>query len=63
MKHLHSNLAGLHRQVILYDAGGKPIRAWQGTFQVEDKGGSITFVTDDDRSVKLSGTWVVEELP
>lgn len=62
IKHAKSGLVGLKRTITLYDCSGKPIKEWSGRFKVELQGGTASFITDDDREVKISGTYVIEEV-
>ena len=62
LKHFKSDIIGLKRRVTLYDCSGKVIRTWQGRFKIEVQGSYISFIDDDGKDIKLSGTIVVEEL-
>ena len=62
LKHLKSDIIGLKRKVILYDCNGKVIREWKGRFKIEVQGSYISFIDDDGKDIKVSGTVVVEEL-
>ena len=62
LKHFKSDIIGLKRKVILYDAQGKVIRQWQGRFKIEVQGSFISFIDDNGKDIKVSGTVVVEEL-
>ncbi len=62
LKHLKSDIIGLKRKVTLYDCNGRVIREWKGRFKIEVQGSYISFIDDDGKDVKVSGTVVVEEL-
>ena len=62
LKHFKSDLIGLKRKVTLYDAQGKVIRQWKGRFKIEIQGNYISFIDDNGKDIKVSGTVVVEEL-
>ncbi len=62
LKHTQSGLIGLKRTVTLYDCSGEPIRTWEGRFKVEMQGGVASFLDDEGNEVKVSGTYVIEEL-
>ncbi len=58
--HWKSDVIGLHRTVILYDANGKAIKTWKGRFKVEQEGTSARFIANG-KTVIISGTFVIEE--
>ncbi len=62
IKHLKSDIIGLKRQVTLYDCSGNVIKTWKGRFKIEVQGSYISFIDDNGKDVKVSGTVVVEEL-
>ena len=62
LKHFKSDIIGLKRKVTLYDAQGRVIRQWKGRFKIEVQGNFISFIDDNGKDIKLSGTIVVEEL-
>ncbi len=62
LKHLKSDIIGLKRRVTLYDCSGKVIRQWEGRFKIEVQGAYLSFIDDNGKDVKVSGTVVVEEL-
>lgn len=62
LKHFKSDIIGLKRRVTLYDCQGNPIRRWEGRFKIEVQGSFISFIDDDGKDIKISGTIVVEEL-
>ncbi len=62
IKHLKSDLIGLKRIVILYDNNGKVIKTWKGRFKIEIQGCFLSFIDDNGKEVKISGTIVVQEL-
>lgn len=62
LKHTKSSLVGLKRAITLFDCNGKPIRSWQGRFKVEISGGTAAFIDDDGNEIKISGTYIIEEL-
>ncbi len=62
IKHFKSDIIGLKRRVTLYDMNGHPIRTWEGRFKIEIMGGYLSFIDDNGKDVKVSGTVVVEEL-
>lgn len=62
IKHFKSDIIGLNRKVTLYDCSGKPIRTWEGRFKIEVMGSYLSFIDDEGKDVKVSGSLVVEEL-
>ncbi len=62
LKHMKSDIIGLKRKITLYDCNGKVIRQWEGRFKVETIGAYVSFIDDDGKDIKISGTVVVEEL-
>ncbi len=62
LKHFKSNLIGLKRKVILYDANGHVIKTWRGRFKIEINGAFISFIDSNGKEVKVSGTIIVQEL-
>ncbi len=62
IKHMKSDIIGLKRQVTLYDCNGKVIRTWKGRFKIEVQGAYISFIDDNGKDIKISGTVLVEEL-
>lgn len=62
LKHMKSDIIGLKRKIVLYDCNGKVIRQWEGRFKVETIGSYVSFIDDDGRDIKISGTVLVEEL-
>ncbi len=61
-KHFESGLIGLKREVTLYDANGHIIKTWKGRFKIEINGAYISFIDNNGKEVKVSGTVVVQEL-
>lgn len=61
IKHIKSSYVGLHRTVTVYDCQGKPIRQWTGKFMVETTNGTISFIGEDGKERKATGTVIVEE--
>ncbi len=62
IKHLKSDIIGLKRIVTLYDCNGNVIKQWKGRFKIEIQGSFISFIDDNGKEVKISGTIVVQEL-
>ncbi len=62
LKHMKSDIIGLKRKITLYDCNGKVIRQWEGRFKVETIGAYVSFIDDDGKDIKISGTVIVEEL-
>ena len=62
LKHFKSDIIGLKRVVTLYDCNGKIIKQWKGRFKIEIQGGFISFIDDNGKEVKISGTIIVQEL-
>ncbi len=62
IKHMKSDIIGLKRQVTLYDCSGKVIKTWKGRFKIEINGSFLSFIDDNGRDIKVSGTVVVEEI-
>ncbi len=61
IKHIKSDLIGLKRTVSLYDNNGKIIKQWKGRFKIEIQGNYISFIDDNGKEVKVSGTVIVQE--
>ena len=61
IKHLKSDIIGIERKVTLYDCNGKVIRNWEGRFKIEIQGSYLSFIDDNGKDIKVSGTVVVEE--
>ena len=62
IKHFKSGISGLDRRVTLYNCDGEPIRMWEGNFMIELQGNSASWINDNNKEVKISGTFVIEEL-
>jgi hypothetical protein len=62
IKHIKSDIIGLQRKVTLYDCSGRSIRTWEGRFKIEVMGSYLSFIDDEGKDVKVSGTVLVEEL-
>jgi len=62
LKHFKSDIIGLKRVVTLYDCNGNIIKQWKGRFKIEIQGSFISFIDDNGKEVKISGTIVVQEL-
>ena len=60
-KHLQSGFTGLNRRITLYGCDGAIIQSWQGKFMVELNGPTASWINDDNKEVKISGTFVIEE--
>lgn len=60
-KHFKSGTIGLKRKVTLYNCDGDTLREWEGRFKIELNGSTAAWI-DDGKEVKISGTFVVEEL-
>ena len=60
-KHVESDYIGLKRKVTLYDGQGREIKSWTGRFKVEVDGGTPAFIDDDNKEVKIGGTFTIEE--
>ena len=61
LKHFKSDIIGLKRTVTLYDCNGKIIKQWKGRFKIEIQGAYISFIDNNGKEVKVSGTIVVQE--
>ena len=62
IKHMKSDLIGLKRVVTLYNNNGKILKQWKGRFKIEVQGNYLSFIDDNNKEVKISGTIVVQEL-
>ncbi len=62
LKHFKSDIIGLKRKVTLYDCSGNVIRSWKGRFKIEVQGSFVSFIDDNGKDIKVSGTVVIEEL-
>lgn len=59
--HTKSSFVGLNRCVTLYGMDGKILRQWSITGNLEDKGGTVRFLSSEGKAICLSGIFVVEE--
>ncbi len=62
IKHFKSDIIGLKRKVTLYDQNGRVLKAWEGRFKIEVLGAFVSFIDENGKDVKVSGSVVVEEL-
>ena len=62
VKHIQSDLSGLNRKITLLNSDGDVIRSWEGNFMIELKGNSASWIDDNNKEVKISGTFIIEEL-
>jgi hypothetical protein len=62
IKHFKSDIIGLKRKVTLYDCSGRPMKTWEGRFKIEVMGSYLSFIDNEGKDVKVSGTVLVEEL-
>ena len=60
-RHFKSNLVGLDRTITLYAMDGSVIRQWDCKAKIEIKGNVISFIDENDKEIKLSGTAVIEQ--
>lgn len=62
-KHFQSATVSIKRDVTLYSHDGSIIREWKGiTSKVEDQGGTLYFIDNNEKSVTIGGgTMIVEE--
>ena len=61
IKHTKSSFVGLKRTVTFYPANNEGTKSWSGQFKVELNGGVASFITDDGKEVKVSGSFVIQE--
>ena len=61
LKHFKSDIIGLKRVVTLYDNNGHVIKTWKGRFKIEIQGCFLSFIDNNGKEVKISGTIVVQE--
>ena len=62
--HAKSAMFGLHRRITLYDCSGKSIRTWETRSMVEVEGSMASWIeSDTGQETKISGSFVVEQLP
>ncbi len=61
LKHIKSGIVGLKRSVTLYSETGVVLKKWEGRFNIEIQGSFISFIDENGKEVKLSGTVIVEE--
>ena len=59
--HIKSGTIGLQRVVTFYAVDGTKLAEWSGRLNVEDKGGSFRFVTENGKAITVTGSVVVEE--
>ena len=62
VKHIKSDLSGLNRKITLFDCDGDVIRSWEGHFRIELIGNSASWIDNNNKDVKISGTFIIEEL-
>ena len=62
VKHFKSGISGLDRRITLYTCNGEIIQTWQGNFMIELIGNSASWIDDNNKEVKISGTFIIEEL-
>ena len=62
VKHFKSGISGLDRRVTLYTCDGEIIQTWEGNFMIELIGNSASWIDDNNKEVKISGTFIIEEL-
>ena len=62
VKHFKSGITGLDRRVTLYTCDGEIIKTWEGNFMIELIGNSASWIDDNNKEVKISGTFIIEEL-
>ena len=62
VKHIKSDLSGLNRKITLFDCDGEVIRSWEGNFRIELIGNSASWIDNDNKDMKISGTFIIEEL-
>ena len=62
VKHIQSDLSGLNRKITLLNCDGDVIRSWEGNFMIELIGNSASWIDDNNKEVKISVTFVIEEL-
>ena len=62
VKHIQSGWTGLNRRITLYGCDGHIIQSWEGKFMIELNGTSAAWIDDNNKEVKISGTFVIEEL-
>ena len=61
VKHIQSDWSGLERRITLYTCDGNIIRSWEGNFRIELKGNSASWIDENNKELKISGTFVIEE--
>ena len=61
-KHIQSDLVGLNRRVTLFSDNGNIIKVWEGKFRLELVGSTASWIDADNKEVKISGTFIIEEL-
>ena len=62
IKHFKSNISGLDRRITIYNCDGDPLRIWEGNFMIELEGNSASWIDENNKEVKISGTFIIEEL-
>ena len=62
VKHIQSGWTGLDRRITLYGCDGEVIRVWEGKFMIELNGASAAWIDDNNKEIKISGSFVIEEL-
>ena len=62
VKHFQSGISGLDRRITLYTCDGEIIQTLEGNFMIELIGNSASWIDDNNKEVKISGTFIIEEL-
>ena len=62
VKHIQSGWTGLNRKITLYGCDGHIIQSWEGKMMIELNGSSASWLDNNNKEVKISGTFVIEEL-
>ncbi|MBW1964756.1 MAG: hypothetical protein JRI40_06015 [Deltaproteobacteria bacterium] len=61
IKNLKSDTIGIKKKVTLFDCDKNVIRNWKSRFKIEVQGYYLSFIDDNDKDNKTSGTIIVEE--
>lgn len=60
--HWRAGMVGLPRQVTLFSCSGDTLGVWRGRFMVEVDSGVVSWIGEDGRERKVTGTVVVEQM-
>ncbi len=60
-KHQLASAVGLDRVIVQLNANGQVIKKWEGRVKVDVTPSGLSFITEDNKEVKISAPYRVEE--